>query len=374
MPRIYKMAEIQEKECNFGKTPHEKSSINDDLMKHVHLYDTTHRRSAGFSQIVHDCFYGFSEDHPYFEKMKDGLMTKQRDEISHAWNNKRSIFNLEDWLFLFLFHRLTGSGINYSKKPSGYHNTLLPEMYQCNNIKDMIEVVKSAKKPFYTSVGYQFPAFPKPPEGYKRGGDYFICEMLQDLVIEVTKFLQQGNKKNLREIGDFMFKWNKDHGLRQYKFQYAAFIADIADWFPEFVNLESPFYYGSNAVECISYLATKDIKMPQEVFLDSVMLKLYNDIGALPYNCEDACCDFIRYVENYCKFGSDYNHLDLDTVWNSSDIVDHPFGRQKAMLELGLIKSFNELSNHPSDDSIIKKAGLTPEQYKDQVKLLYKQK
>jgi len=28
-----------------------------------------------------------------------------------------------------------------------------------------------------------------------------------------------------------------------------------ADWYPEFMNRESMFYYGTNAVECIGYLA-----------------------------------------------------------------------------------------------------------------------
>ena len=71
-----------------------------------------------------------------------------------------------------------------------------------------------------------------------------------------------------------MFKWNTDRGLRAFRFQYAAFIADIADWFPEFVNRESPFYYGTNAKECVSYLAKKSTKMQEEVFLDSVMMSV----------------------------------------------------------------------------------------------------
>jgi hypothetical protein len=372
--RYYQMAKTQQEECNLGIIAHENSSVPDDLMKHVHLYDVVERKYAGFSQIVNDVFYGWSEDHPYWHKMEQGLMTKQRDVISHNWTGKRSKFNLSDWLYLFLFHRLTGSGINYSMKPSGYHNTLLPDMHVADNVPQLIEVIKSAKRPFYTSVGYQFPSFPKPVGNYKRGGDYFLCEFAPQLAKDVARFLENGEKKNLREIGDFMFKWNADRGLRAYRFQYAAFIADVADWFPEFVNKESPFYYGKNAKECISYLATKSNRMDEITFLDSVMMKIYEDTGSYPYNAEDVACDAIRWIENYCKVGSDYDHLDLDHVWNSSNIKDHPYGRQKAMLELKLVPTFNNLTNHPSDDKIIKSLLITPEQYKEKVGQLYNQK
>jgi hypothetical protein len=369
--KYFQMAKIQQEECNLGRIKHSESSIPDDLMKHVELYDVVERKYAGFSQIVNDVFYGWSEDHPYWNKMKEGLMTKQRETISKDWTGKRQVFGLKEWLYLFLFHRLTGSGINYAYKPSGYYNTLLSEMHVADNIPQMIEVIKSAKRPFYTSVGYQFPSFPKPIEGYKRGGDYFLCEFVPKLAEDVANYLETGEKKDLREIGDFMFKWNADNGLRAYRFQYAAFIADIADWFPGFVNRESPFYYGTNAIECIEYLATRSTKMPKEVFLDSVMMKIYEDTGSFPYNAEDVACDSIRWIENYCKVGCDYDHLDLDHVWNSSSIKDHPKGRQKAMLDLKLIPSFNHLNNHPSDFKILNQVNWTPHKYKEEVNKLY---
>jgi hypothetical protein len=113
--------------------------------------------------------------------------------------------------------------------------------------------------------------------------------------------------------------------------------------------------------------------MDQTEFLDSIMTKVYEDTGGLPYNMEDVACDFIRWVENYVKPGSDYDHLDFDGVWNSSSIKDHPFGRQKAMLDLGLVETFNGMKNHPSDDKIIKDAGLTVDIYKERVNSLYAQ-
>ena len=69
----------------------------------------------------------------------------------------------------------------------------------------------------------------------------------------MANYLEEGGKKDLRDLGQWMFDWNVANGLRQYKFQYAAVIADVADWFPQYINKESMFYYGTNAIECIGY-------------------------------------------------------------------------------------------------------------------------
>jgi hypothetical protein len=168
-------------------------------------------------------------------------------------------------------------------------------------------------------------------------------------------------------MGDWLFRWNVNHGLRKYRFQYAAFVADIADWLPEYVDRESLFYYGTNAIECISYLAKPRERMKKEIFLDEVMMEIYEETGSLPYNAEDVCCDYIRWVENYIKPGNHYDHLNRDEIWNSSSIDDHPFGRQKAMLELGLIDSFNSLNNHPSDDFVLRNANISVEEYRQRI-------
>ena len=61
----------------------------------------------------------------------------------------------------------------------------------------------------------------------------------------------------------------------------------------------------------------------------------------------------------------------MDTLWNSSTIIDHPYGRQKAMLDLGLVETFNGMTNHPSDDKILQEAGMGVEEYKNKVAKLY---
>lgn len=384
----YEKAKDQQAKCNLGSTPHPESGMYDTLMEHVELYDVVERKLAGFSQIKNDVFYGWSKEHPYWSKMQVNNVSTQRKEVATNWTGKQKVFGMAEWFYVFLLHAVTGSGINYAKKPSGYHNSLLFHLHECDTIEAMCKVVKTYPKPFFTSVGYQFPKFPKPPKAeasgfvgmedystqfqYKKGGDYYLCEFAPRLVREMADWIQKENRKfTLRELGEWTFKWNEDNGLNAYRFQYAAFIADIADFYPEYVELYSPFYYGTNAVECISYLAEPVGKMNKIEFLDEVMMQINRDTGGRPYDAEDVTCDYIRWVENYVRPGAAYGHLDYDNLWNSSNIKDHPFGRQKAMLDLGLIETFNGMKHHPSDDKIIAAVGVTVEQYKQMIKEYY---
>jgi len=360
--RYYELAKTQQELCNLGDVKHIDSNLGDDLMENVELYDVVERKYAGFSQIVNDIFYQKTQEHPYIKKIENNTATKQRQEIVNNWNGISH--DIVTWLYIFLLHRLTGSAINYGQKPSGYHNTLLFDMHQCRDIQDIKQLIKTTKRTFYTSVGYQFPRFPKPTYEYKRGGDYFLCEYADKLAEDVANFIENKNNVDFRELGNFMFDWNNNKGLVKYKFQYAAFLADIADWFPKYINKESYFYYGSNAIECISYLAEPDKKIKKELHLDLIMDRIYKDTNSFPYNAEDVCCDFIRWVENYIKPGNDYDHLDMDHIWSSCNIIDHPKGRQKKMLDLNLVQSFNDLNYHPSDFRILNNANINEKEYK----------
>ena len=363
--RYYDLAKQQQKLCNLGNIAHKESNVGDDLMENVELYDVVERKYAGFSQIVNDIFYQKTDQHPYIDKIKNKTASQQRMQIVDNWNSVEH--DLVTWLYIFLLHRLTGSAINYGQKPSGYHNTLLFDMHICRDIQDIKELVRTTTRTFYTSIGYQFPRFPKPIKGYKRGGDYFLCEYADKLAKDVANFIEQKKNVDFRDLGEFMFKWNNDRGLVKYKFQYAAFLADIADWFPKYINKRSHFYYGSNAVECISYLAKTEKRVNKLQFLDSIMDRIYEDTKAFPYNAEDVCCDFIRWVENYIKPGSDYEHLDRDKVWSSCRIKDHPKGRQKYMLKLKLVDSFNNMSEHPSDYKVLDMNNMTVQDYKKSI-------
>jgi hypothetical protein len=355
--RYHEMADWQHHNCNLGLVPYADTPWDDDLIKNVYLYDVVERKYAGFTQLVLDMWYSY-ETHPYKAKMSDW-----RKNIVDSFDT--SFWSLQEWLFVFFVHRLTGSGINYAQNPSGYYNSILLAFTECDDIDDMCEVIRTFDGPKFTSVGYQIAPFPKPQGDYVRGGDWFMCEVLPDMTRAFAEWLSKG-QKDFRSMMDWLEDFNKSQGFRVFRFQYAATLADIADFFPKLVHRDSPFFYGKNAIECLNYLAKKPPGMSQIVFLDAVMDRIAKDTNSLPYNAEDIACDSIRWIENYINPKADYSHLCLDTTWSSHTIHDHPYGRQKPMLELGLVKTFNG-NGHPSDDKILKDANMTIKEYKDAI-------
>lgn len=356
--RYAEMSKWQHHNCNLGIIPYDQTPYDDDLIKQVHLYDVCERKYAGFSRLLLDMWYN-EESHPYSHKMND-----ERKQLVNKLDFE--FWTLEEWLYVFMVHRLTGSGINYAKNPSGYHNSILLHFSECDNIQDMCDVIENHEGPMFTSSGYQIAPFPKPQDGFSKGGVWFLCKVLPNLVVRLADFLTKGDKRDFRTIKAWLEKYNQDLGFRVFRFQYGAFIADIADFFPEYVKLDSHFFYGKNATECLEYLAVKPKGMNKLKFLDTVMDKIVEDTGALPYNAEDIACDAIRWIENYINPKLDYSHLCLDTTWSSHTIEDHPFGRQKGMLELGLVDTFNG-SSHPSDDKVLNNNFMSIEEYQNAI-------
>jgi hypothetical protein len=41
------------------------------------------------------------------------------------------------------------------------------------------------------------------------------------------------------------------------------------------------------------------------------------------------------------------------------------------MLDLGIVKTFNGMTSHPSDDVILRSAGISVDEYKNKVRALY---
>ena len=359
--RYWEMAKWQHENCNLGTIPHIHTPYDDDLIKHVYLYDVVARKYAGFGQLLLDVVCDISE-HPYRHKMP-----QWRKELCESFVHRKS-WRFTEYGFIFFVHRLTGSGINYAQSPSGYCNSVLMKFGDCRDFRDMIECIKASKnEPIYTSVGYQIARFPKnpKPDEYRRAGDHFMCEELMQLVLEFSNWLVSlGPDPTFRRC----MKWLHDYHLTKawpmFWFQYAATLADYADFFPEMIEGESHFFYGSNAKECGSYLTGGK---KSEKALDCLMDQICFDTKMKPYDAEDVMCDFIRWVESYINPSQFYADLDMDSIFSSSKIVDHPYGRQRKMLELGLVKTFNG-SPHPANDKVIKDSGITPEDYRQMVK------
>jgi len=353
--RYTEMATVQQYECNLGTIPHDVGTVTDPLMRNVTLYDVVNRKYAGFGQLLQDMWHGGSSSHPYRDKLHP-----IRKPVAESFTGVCDYWALEEWMYAFIIHRMTGSAIDYKLQYAGYGPTILPKLHPAKNLDDMVEIMRR-ELPItkcYTSVGYQFAAGPKCPEG-GRATDNYLLNYAPPMVRGLGRHLLDAKSRySFRELGDWMSKWNVENGLRVYHFQHAAFLADIADFFPELVAVESPFFYGTNAKECLSYFTggKKSLKA-----LDEVVLRACDDTGGLPYDVEDIFCDFIRYVENYVRPGDHYDHLDRDILFNHSKIDKHPYGRQRWMLDLGLIHSFNTLPKHPSDDFVIGRKGLTLE-------------
>ena len=96
--KYFELAKDQQVKCNVPNfMPHLESGMNDDLMENVELYDVVERKYAGFSQIVNDIFYGWTDKHPYWDRMQAGKATAQRELVAKNWTGR--VHSLESWLY-----------------------------------------------------------------------------------------------------------------------------------------------------------------------------------------------------------------------------------------------------------------------------------
>lgn len=321
----YDKATILQNRCNLGGKSY-LGQVGDDLMEQVHIYDTVERRYAGFSNMLQDLWHGTST--PKFYKM-DGM----RREVCLRAEDLHEKWQIEDWIYVFLVHRLTGSGASF-ESDHGYRNTVLPHLIPMEDMAEMAGYIKVHDRPMFTSIGNQIPAFPKPDFGYKTGGKLYLCELAPRLARELTNELLNSRIWTIRGAVDYMCQFNREHGINAFHFVFTAVAADLADYFPKYMDGESHMYYGKNAKEAMDLFATKVGKGTKDQFYDAVMKKAMQSTGGVPRDLEDVMCDYIRYIENYIPSNREgtYDHLDRDAVWNNSAIVGHPKGRQKLVL------------------------------------------
>jgi hypothetical protein len=322
----YDKATVLQNFCNLGGQSY-LGQVNDDLMEQVHIYDTVERRYAGFSNMLQDLWHGTNT--PKFHKL-NGMQREvclRAEDLHDRWQ-------MEDWIYVFLLHRLTGSGASF-ESDHGYRNTILPQLVEMDGIDQMKQFIKVYDRPMFTSIGNQIPAFPKPNFGYKTGGKLYLCELAPMLARELVDYIQNngqlfGRKVTIRELADYMCAFNKSSGINAFHFVFTAIAADLADYYPELVDEDSHMYYGKNAKEAMDLFATKVGKGTKDQFYDAVMKLAVSRTGGAPRDLEDVMCDYIRYVENYIPDNREqtYAHLDRAAVWNNSAIKSHPKGRQ----------------------------------------------
>ena len=329
--QYYDKAKLVQNKCNLGGASYV-GSCGDDLIERVTIYDTVERKHAGFQNMLQDLWYGSSAPKYY----KWGKDHRKRNDF---YNDLHERFGKKEWLYLFLTHRITGSGASF-EEDHGYRNNILHMLVRPNihHFGHMQTFIRFHEGTMYTSIGNQIPAFPKPTMGYKTGGKVYFGQFSIRLVDDTWKFIDKinnsGRKANIREIVDFMCEWNRENGMKRFHFQYTAVAADLADYYPDLVDETSHMYYGKNAKEAMDLFAEKLVRVSKDQYYDLVMEEAQNKTGGHPKDLEDVMCDYIRYVENYIPDNKQktYEHLDRKKIWNNSLITDHPKGRQKWML------------------------------------------
>lgn len=323
----YKKAKVLQDECNLGGKPYI-GMVGDDLMEQVTIYDTVERRYAGFSNMLQDLWLGAKN--PKFFKQ-----SVWHQAMCNAYVDQHERWDMEDWIYVFLVHRLTGSGASF-ERDHGYRNTILPQLHDLDGINDMAAFIRVHHAPMFTSIGNQIPAFPKPNEEFKTGGKRYLCTMATELARHLAGFLENmrlifDRKATIRELVDLMCDFNRNLGVNAFHFVFTAVAADLADYYPHFVDANSHMYYGKNAKESMDLMFKKVGKITKDQFYDAVMEAAQEATGGAPRDLEDVMCDYVRYIENYIPDNREqtYAHLDRSAVWNNSSITDHPKGRQR---------------------------------------------
>lgn len=316
----HKAAQMELKSLNKDYAP-----CDDLLMENVHIYNATIRQNAGFSNMLQDIMLGnnFTRTLPF---------TSMGIELDFLPMEPKSLKS-NVMHYLFLIHRLTGSGASF-EPDHGYRNTILPKLLNMLTIRDMANFIKRYDKPIFTSKGNQIPPFNKPTKPYEKGGIEYLCEFAPRLANEylhwlLVKTLKTNEPVSIKEAVDWTLDWQTKNGFKRYKFVLTAFVMDTAEYYPNLVDPKSHCYYGSNAIEALNLLFVNGTKLKKELFYDECLellcdrFKKPNGENNDPYSMEDVLCDYIRYVENYIPKWY-LNNVPLGMMKNSSLITNHP--------------------------------------------------
>ncbi len=295
----YKRAKIlEDRNHRNGK----RKSSGCPLQDNVSIYDTIHRRYAGFSNVLRDLHAGEKPDATFSSRIK--VPTKKWD--------------LATWLYLYGVHRMTGSGASFFPKNQGwqrhgYCNTPIFDIAGYGNSIDamarrLAERIENEKIATWTSKGNQPPPFPPPQGEYTKGGAWYLCEIWPDFAREIADVLEHSERDNLPSVAsltDWVLQRNVDRGFKQFKFTMTAFVMDIADWHPEYVSPLSQCYYGANCFVALNAMYSQDNRTKGKKFYHLAMDHLCNEVDDIlgersaPMDVEDCACDIVRYWNRF---------------------------------------------------------------------------
>lgn len=297
------------------------ANVNDPLMDSVTIYDTVHRKQAGFSKILED-IHG----------------KRVRKDLQKLIDCTEGL-SINEFHFFHLMHRFSGSGASFqptflqdgsrNPKEHGYHNSLIPKLIQ-TMMMDSIEGVRAAivsnTDPMVSSTGNQPPSLKNPyPEKHRLAQQYYFNEVAELFISDYVTFLinkeYENNKPTgIKEAVDFCLDWHSANGFKRWHFVMTAFVMDTAEYYSDLVDPTSHCYYGANCVKGFELMFTKEKSDPKSkpAFQEACMTELCKAVNGNPYDVEDIVCDYIRYIKEYIPKG--YDHLTTEQRLNNSTL------------------------------------------------------
>jgi len=269
--------------------------INDDLIYNVPIYDMGQRKYAAFCSFT------------------EAVWKKDKDVKGNGIHFNNHLINNEfDWFMLFYLFRLCGSGINYKPKVNntlfnyfigthGFGNFWIVNCILENKFThiEWLEDLKNTSKAFTDNKGYLLPQFT-----FKEISNNHLKKFILEYSIKLVNHLYIfciKNKKDIYEITDEGNKWLNNNGFKKQNFVLTAFAADLAEYFPNYVNKHGLVYAGTNATKCIKAIFPKIKKNISEFeYINDVLQFQSNRYALTPIDCEDSRnCDIVRYFQEY---------------------------------------------------------------------------
>lgn len=311
----------------------------DPLMDNVTIYDTIHRRQAGFSKALED-IHG---------------RRARKDLVKYVDFSTR--IDATCFQFLHLFHRFTGSGASFqptflpdgsrNPKEHGYHNNYVGELAGLASIRGdqaigcMREFIATNHLPMVTSVGNQPPSLKNAqPEKYRLAMQYYFDNFAEEFIFDYLMFLETnrnlkiGIPTGIKEAVDFCCAWHKSRNFKQWHFVMTAFVMDTAEYYSELVSPDSHCYYGANCIKAFNLMFEKEKtdKEKSNDYFEKCMTVLCEAVQGRPYDVEDVCCDYIRYVREHVPKG--YAHLTPEQRINNCTLKVNGFYPEWAQLRM----------------------------------------
>ena len=290
---------------------HGHSPFHDPLMAWIPIYDCVERRYAGFSNAIQQVWWGSANPKKW--------------QTVNLFDDLHDVFEVEDWLWLFLFHRLTGSGASFDQD-HGFRNNRVGYLAVLNTgrygMREAALRLLADGEPCFTSIGNQIPPFPKPVFPYNRGSEVYIAKHSVQLVEFITGYIKEQSMYaplSIVEVVDLIEAWSRRRGLKMFHFVLTAWVMDIAEYFPHYVDPKSHVNYGKNALESLSLMFDGFKKKNVNDYMNLIMEATGNDE---PMSLEDVLCDYVRYIEHYIPKG----YIDKLEPWQTrnASTVDHP--------------------------------------------------